>query len=409
MQQEFLEFHALHVVHTLLIHRGAERHRYQGLGFAAGEQGAAMGAGQQADVTGDGTDRRHVAAVDAHLVLDNHAAHHALFDLADQAGDFAFLLGIFFCQGFLDRIADLIQSRIALLLGADLHSLENLIGAQLVNLFLQCHIGLGNFKLAFGLTHQVAQFDLQIDQRLQGFVSEKDRFEHFILGQQLCLPLDHDDRLAGTCHRDVEIAVFHLLKGRICHQFAIHPADTHGGNGPVERDVGHFHCRRSRDDGESVRIVDQVGGNHRRHDLGFIHVPFGEQGAHGAVDQTADEGFPLAGAAFATEEGARDFAGGIEFFLVVDGQGKEILPFPHFARRNDGTQNLGLTIGDHHGTVGLTSHFPGFNGQRLSVELCFYFVKSHTCSFGFGASTWFKINRQNDQRRMARDRPRPSL
>ncbi len=98
MQQEFLEFHSLHVVHTLLVHRGAERHSDQGLCFPAGKKGAAVGPGQHSDVTGDRTDSRHVAAVDAHLVLDDHAAHHALFNLADQSGDLPFTFRELFGQ-----------------------------------------------------------------------------------------------------------------------------------------------------------------------------------------------------------------------------------------------------------------------------------------------------------------------
>ncbi len=146
-----------------------------------------------------------------------------------------------------------------LLLVANFHGLEDFVGAQLLNTLLQGRISFRDFKFTLGLTHQVTQFDLKIDQRLQGFVPEEDRLKHFILGQQLCFAFDHDDRLAGAGNGDIEIAVLHLLKSRISDQFSVHPADTHSGNRSVERDVGHFNCSRCCHNSESVGIIDQVG------------------------------------------------------------------------------------------------------------------------------------------------------
>jgi len=55
----------------------------------------------------------------------------------------------------------------------------------------------------------------------------------------------------------------------------------------------------------------------------FVEEAFGEQGADGAVDQTAGQRFKLAGAAFALEERSRDLASGVRLFEVVNGQGEK--------------------------------------------------------------------------------------
>ena len=56
-----------------------------------------------------------------------------------------------------------------------------------------------------------------------------------------------------------------------------------------------------------------------------LRKPCGKQRADRAVDEAGDERLLLGRAAFTLEEAAGDTAGGVEFLLIIDGQGEEIL------------------------------------------------------------------------------------
>ena len=75
MQHEVLAVFAFQRVDDLLVLAGAEGGDHQRLGFAAGEQRRAVGAGQHADFDFDRTHGLGVAAVDAHAGVENVAAH----------------------------------------------------------------------------------------------------------------------------------------------------------------------------------------------------------------------------------------------------------------------------------------------------------------------------------------------
>ncbi len=85
MQHEVLAVFSLERIDDLLVLPGAERGDGQRLGFAAGEQRAAMAARQGADLSHDGTHRFGIAPVDALAGLDDIAAHDILFDILEDA------------------------------------------------------------------------------------------------------------------------------------------------------------------------------------------------------------------------------------------------------------------------------------------------------------------------------------
>ncbi len=269
------------------------------------------------------------------------------------------------------------MAAVTLLLGADRRRLGETLGGQFLDPGFEFRVGLRHHEFALGHADQFLQLKLHIDQRLQGTVAEEDRLEHVVLGDQVGLPLDHHHRVAGAGDDDFDIAFGHLLQGRIGDQLAADPADAHRGDRSGEGDVRDDHGGRSRHHRQGVGIVDQVGGNHRRHDLGFKHVALGKEGPHRPVDQPADQGFALGGPALATEERAGDLPRGVELLLVIDGEREETLPFAHLPGRDRGAQHLGFAVGDDGGAVGLARHFPRFDGQGLTVEIDFDLVISH--------------------------------
>src|SRR3546814_14515669 len=70
-----------------------------------------------------------------------------------------------------------------------------------------------------------------------------------------------------------------------------------------------------------------VIAQHLSDGVDLVIETFGEQRADRTVDQAADQRFLFRRAAFALEEAAGDAAGRRIFFLVMDGQGKEVLAF----------------------------------------------------------------------------------
>ena len=74
-------------VDALRVALGAQRGHDQRLGFAAGEQGRAVGAGQHAGADLDGAHGARVAAVDARLARQDLAAHDLGFDVEQQVVD----------------------------------------------------------------------------------------------------------------------------------------------------------------------------------------------------------------------------------------------------------------------------------------------------------------------------------
>ena len=75
------------------------------------------------------------------------------------------------------------------------------------------------------------------------------------------------------------------------------------------------------------RLVLAVIAEHLGDHVDLVVEALGEQRADRPVDQAAGQRLLLGGAALALEEAARDAPGGREFFLIVDGEREEILPF----------------------------------------------------------------------------------
>src|SRR3546814_6936385 len=99
------------------------------------------------------------------------------------------------------------------------------------------------------------------------------------------------------------------------------------------------HRRRRRDQREDVGFIMAVIAQNLSDGVDLVIETFGEQRADRAVDQAADQRFLFRRAAFALEEAAGDAAGRRIFFLVMDGQGKEVLAFLDLLGGGDGAQD----------------------------------------------------------------------
>ena len=215
----------------------------------------------------------------------------------------------------------------------------------------------GSFGGLFG------ELDDRLDHRLEMPVAEHHGAEHHVFGQFLGFGLDHQHGIAGAGHDEVEFALGHFVDRRIEHVLAADKADTRGADRAHEGCAGQGQrCRRA-DKCQNVRIVLHVMGERGDDHLGLVAPAIGEERTDRAIDQAGDQRLFFGRTTFALEIAAGDAARGIEFFLVVDGERQEIDAFARRLGRDHGREHGGIAIGCDHGTVGLTRHFAGFEGE----------------------------------------------
>ena len=87
VEQEPLLVGAVERIDILLVLAGAQRRDYERLGFAAGEQSRAVGAGQHTDLRLDRAHGRQIAPVDAALMVENVPAHDLGLGVVERFGD----------------------------------------------------------------------------------------------------------------------------------------------------------------------------------------------------------------------------------------------------------------------------------------------------------------------------------
>ena len=116
----------------------------------------------------------------------------------------------------------------------------------------------------------LGQFDDRLDHRLEMAVGEHDGAQHVVFGQFLDLGLDHHHRVVGAGDDQVELALRHLVEGRVEHVFAVDEADAGGADRAHEGRAGERQGGGGGDQGDDVGIVLQVVGQHGDDDLGLV-------------------------------------------------------------------------------------------------------------------------------------------
>ncbi len=182
--------------------------------------------------------------------------------------------------------------------------------------------------------------------------------------QLLGFRFDHQHGVGGAGDDEVELALRHLVERRVEHVFVVDEADARGADRAHEgrarqRQRGGGGDHRE-DVGIVLEIVRQSGDDHLR----LAAPAIGEQRTDRAVDQAGDQRLLFGRTAFALEVAAGNAAGGVIFFLVVDGQRQEVDAFARLLGGDDGGQHGGLAVGGEHGAVGLTRDLAGFEGER---------------------------------------------
>ncbi len=189
------------------------------------------------------------------------------------------------------------------------------------------------------------------------------RAEHHLLGELLGLRLDHQHGILRAGHDKVERRGLDLVDRRVELQLAVDHADAGGADRPHEGDARQRQRGRGRDHRQDVGVVLEVVRQHGDDDLRVVAVAFREKRADRPVDQAGNQRFLLRGAPFALEIAARDAPGGEGLFLVVDGEGEEVLARLRLLQPDHGGEHGGLAVAGEHGAVGLAGDLAGFEHE----------------------------------------------
>ncbi len=370
VQHEALGVLALQGVDALLVLPGAEGGRDDGLRLAAGEEDGTVHARQQRRTDGDRAHGARVAPVDARLAVQDLAAHDLRLDvLEDAAHDVAVggRIGVD-DAGVEHALLDVLELLLAHRLRLDAIGLVEVALGEAADLLHQRLVVLRRSPVPVVLAALVGQLGDGADRGLHLLVAVHDRAEHHLLGQFARLRLDHQDRLRGSRHDQVQLRALELGLGRVEDVLTVEVTHARGADRTVERDAGQRHRRGGADHRGDVGVHFRIDRQDRGDDLHLVVETVGEQRAERSIDEAAGEDFLLRGTPLALEEAAGDAPRRVGLLLVVDGEGKEILPGLHVLAGGDGDEHHGVVHRDEHGTIGLAGDFAGFQGHLVLAE-----------------------------------------
>ncbi len=376
VQHEIFIMQAGQAVDHLLGVLGAQRGGADGLRFTAGEQGRTMGAGQEADHCFDRTDLRGRAAVDALAVLQDGAAHDFRFQLLGQLDAGHYGLGVETIgnerrlrlgAGFVQRVGT--RRLVGQLVGGG-----DVLADQLLQLLLQVIEIVALRHVPRILGRLFSQADDGVHNLLARVMREQDGAQHDFFRKLLGFGFDHHHSVVGRGDDQVEFTGLCLVQRRVELIFAILVTDAGRADRSHEGHAGQGQRSRRGDHRHNVRLAFAVERQHLGDNVDFVIETFGEQRTDRAVDQAGNQRFLFGRAALTLEKAAGNAAGGGIFFLIVNGQGEEILAFLHALGGGHGAQHHGFAIGRQHGGVSLAGDAAGFEGQRLAGQLDRYFL-----------------------------------
>ncbi len=343
------------------------------LGFAAGEDGAAMHGGQVVGLAPDGAYLVQLTAVEAGALVEHHVAHglalHVVVVAVNHELDFVGegLLGVVGIDELLLDGGEAVFAHVLVgdaLLGEVVALLVDGVADTLAELLVVHFVAVLALLGLAGIGGELVEH-AALD--LDGVVGGLEGAEHDVLGDLFHLAFDHHDVVLGGGDDEVEVSALDVLHRGVDDVLAVEVADAHLGDGAVEGDVADGQGRGSGQGGQLVGHGILVTGDEVNHDLHLGMEVVGEEGTQGAVDQAGDENLVLGGTGLALEETTGETAHGGVFLLVVDGEGHEVDVFAHLFLGADGGEEHGVVHADNGRAVGLFGQLAGFDGDHAAV------------------------------------------
>ena len=363
VQQERFLVGTVQRVDPLLVLAGAERGDDDRLRLAAGEQRRAVGARQEAGLNDDRAHGDEVAAIDALAGVEDVPAHDLGFEILEHAGD-----RLHRALGIVLAVREEVLHRLllhggdgilALGLARDRIRLAQVLLDDAEHLFLDRR-SVRQREVTRLLGSLLGELDDGLDHRLEVPVAEHHGAEHDFFRQLVGFRLDHQHGVLGAGDDEVELALLHLVDGRVEHVLVVGEADARAADRAHEGGAGQRERGRRADHGDDVGIVLLVVRQHGDDHLGVAAPAVGEQRTDRTVDQPRGQRVLLGRTALALEVAAGDAAGRVVLFRVVDGERQEVDAGLRRLGGDHGGDDGGLAVGGDDRAVGLAGDLAGF-------------------------------------------------
>ena len=200
-------------------------------------------------------------------------------------------------------------------------------------------------------------------------VSLNDALVHDIVGNLVCLGLDHDYLLVGGSDGGRHAVGFALFLGGIKQILLAVPAENDACNRTVKGDIGDGDCCRCADHCGDLGAAVTVNGQHLAGNDNIVAQVAGEQGTHGAVDKAGSQNCGQAGLTLAAHERAGNAADSVELLVKINCEREVIDAVLGPCRSGAGDQNGGLAVGDQNCGVAKLRHLADLHLEGAAFVL----------------------------------------
>ncbi len=295
-------------VQAHLLTRRAERDDAQRLRLATSEQRRSVRAWSDSDFDRDRPDLVRAAAVRALLLDRDPLADQRLLELVEGALRVALELGV----GLGLRVAGVLHEHLlldrlarvlALELVLDLRGGVERRAVRGLDLLVELRVHLRDLDLELRLAGLLGQLALDAQSFLISLVGDVERVEDLGLWDLAGAGLDHQDRLVGAGHDQVELGVLgEVLLVGVDDEVAVDLADPYRADRGRQRHLRDHQRRGGAVHRKDVVRVDVIDRDRQRDQLGLVAPALGKQRPDRAVDQARGQRRLLPRAPLALEE-----------------------------------------------------------------------------------------------------------
>ena len=194
---------------------------------------------------------------------------------------------------------------------------------------------------------------------------------HDLVGNLVGAGLDHGDQLIGRGHGNGHLGFLALLRGGIDNILAVHIPYGNAGDRALPRDIGDGQGRGGSHHGGNLRRAVRIHRHDGAHHGYIVSHILGEQGADRPVDDPGGQNGLIAGTALPFQEGAGNFAHGVQLFLKVHGQREKVDAVPGLGGSGHRHVHHGVAVADKAGAVGQLGDFSRLDFKGAPREIGF--------------------------------------
>ena len=332
----------------------------------------------QADLGRKRADFIELSAVNPLAVVKQPAADDKFLQLIDGLVELIGEVGIFRFELLMNIRLDWLETLLADILVVGVEGFANPVDGKFLDLLkklgIDNHLGIGN------LGYADLGFDIGDELRHLGrfLVAGDNRLHHQVLGNLIGGALNHADLVHIARNSQIHRALLLLLLTGHQHRFTVDQAHGAARDRAAPRNIRDREGEGGANHAADFRRAVGVVGKHRHNDGDIVSQVLGEEGAHRPVHQAGSQNRPVGGTAFPAQEGAGNFAGGIELFLKIDRHWEEVDALAGLFAHGDVHHHCRLAVADDAGTVGEHADFADLKAHGASGELGF---KNSVCEY----------------------------